>query len=129
MVVARSAVAVVLSGAALVSAAARAQDVVVQLPEFRQFSAPTTVLVPDRGATALGGTSGVGAGQRVFGPVPMARSGVVQRGASRMEVRAYVHDFQAMDEALLAEEPGFAPAPPRSRGRSRPSLPPRTRSW
>jgi hypothetical protein len=121
---------VMAGGAALVLAdEALAQDVVVQLPEFRQFSAPTTVIVPDRGATALGGVSGAGSAQRVFGPVPMARAGVAQRGGSRMEVRAYVHDFQAMDEALLAEEPGITAPVTRGRGRSRPGLPPRHRSW
>lgn len=91
-----------------------AQQVVVQQPEFRQFAAPTTVLVPDRGAALLGGTSGATRGQSVYGPVPMGRAGGAGTGSSSVQVRAYVHDFQAMDEALLGQTSRATPVTPSS---------------
>ncbi len=112
----------------IVSAVASAQQVVVQQPEFRQFAVPTTVLVPDRGAALLGGTSGAGRGQSIYGPVPMARAGAVGTGSSSVQVRAYVHDFQAMDAKLLGREPSAPtvstqPRPPRSPFRGLPRGP------
>ncbi len=88
---------------AVVHATAEAQQGVVQQPEFRQFAVPTTVLVPDRGAAFLGGTSNGGQAQAVYGPVPMARSGAMGSGSSSVHVRAYVHDFRAMDKAILGQ--------------------------
>jgi hypothetical protein len=80
---------------------APAQQVVVQQPVFQQFVAPTTVLVPDRGGAWLGGVGGVGQGRNVPGPIPMSRGTATSSGSSSVQVRAYVHDFRAMDEAIL----------------------------
>lgn len=85
------------------SGASNAQQVVVQQPEFQQFAVPTTVLVPDRGAAFLGGTGGAGQGRAVYGPIPMSRGTASSSGASSVQVRAYVHDFRAMDAALLGQ--------------------------
>lgn len=101
---------------ALGSVAAMAQQFVVQQPEFRQLAVPTTVVVPDRGAAHLGGVGGAGQTQAVVGPVPLARSTTGSAGSSSVHVRAYVHDFQAMDEALLGTAPETRPeSEPRAR--------------
>ncbi len=90
---------------------AAAQQVVVQQPVFQQFAVPTTVLVPDRGGALLGGTGGVGQARSVTGPFPMSRGTASSSGSSSVQVRAYVHDFRAMDQALLGTA---APAPAES---------------
>jgi hypothetical protein len=86
-----------------------AQQVVVQQPAFRQFAAPTTVLVPDRGGAFLGGTSGGFQGRASAGPIPFGSARGGGAGASSTTARVYVHDFRALDEALLrggeTEEP------------------------
>jgi len=90
------------------------QGIVVQQPEFRFTTAATTVLVPDRGEVLLGGVNRAQDSRSQFGvpilgkvPVlgrPFNNVGISQsRGASTMSVRAYIHDFEAMDEAILAE--------------------------
>jgi len=96
-----AALLVMLAGLVAWPVAAPAQQVVVQQPVFQQFAVPTTVLVPDRGGAFLGGTGGVGQGQAVYGPMPMSRGTATGRSSSSVQVRAYVHDFRAMDEALL----------------------------
>jgi hypothetical protein len=111
------------------SAATSAQQVVVQQPVFQQFAAPTTVLVPDRGGALLGGVRGGGQAVTVPGPIPMSRAAAASSGSSSVQVRAYVHDFQAMDEALLGtaarpKQSGIAVSTPRH-GDRRLTLPPR----
>ena len=87
---------------------------VVQQPTFNYTTATTTVLVPDRGEVLLGGINRASDSRSQFGvpilgkvPVlgrPFNNVGIGQsRGASTMSVKAYIHDFEAMDEALLAE--------------------------
>lgn len=98
------AVAAVMACLALRPVTARGQQVVVQQPEFRRFAVPTTVLVPDRGGTTLGGTGSRVAARDARGPVPSGSTRAGGAGASRVQVRAWVHDFRAMDEALLADE-------------------------
>jgi hypothetical protein len=116
-------------GWAMWSSVSSAQQVAVQQPVFQQFAAPTTVLVPDRGGTLLGGVGGGGQAMTMPGPVPLSRGASGNSGSSSVQVRAYVHDFQAMDEALLgtADPPRQSamtvPAPRRFDGRL--TLPPR----
>lgn len=93
-------------------------QVVVQQPEFQQFAAPATVLLPDRGEAFLGGTRGGIQSRDLRGPVPLGSTRAGGSSASSMTVRVYVHDMRAMDEALLrgddadAVRPGLArPAP------------------
>lgn len=111
---------------------AAGQGIVVQQPEFRFTTAATTVMVPDRGEVLLGGVNRAQDSRSQFGvpilgkiPVlgrPFNNVGIGQsRGASTMSVRAYIHDFEAMDEAILAEAArrrGGAPIEGLSRSRS-----------
>ncbi|MCE9556827.1 MAG: type II and III secretion system protein [Planctomycetes bacterium] len=81
---------------------------VVQQPTFSYTTAATTVLVPDRGEVLLGGINRAQDSRSEFGVPGLGRPfrnvGISQsRGASTMSVKAYIHDFEAMDEALLAE--------------------------
>lgn len=87
---------------------------VVQQPTFNYTTATTTVLVPDRGEVLLGGINRAQDGRSQFGvpilgnvPVlgrPFNNVGIGQsRGASTLSVKAYIHDFESMDETLLAE--------------------------
>jgi hypothetical protein len=101
---------------ALVSAAApvlftanraEAQATTVQLPTFHYFSVNTTVLVPDRGATYLGGVNYSSAGRTQRGipglggrPFTNTSTGRSTSGGN-MWVTAYIHDFEALEEQLL----------------------------
>ncbi|MBM4023733.1 MAG: hypothetical protein FJ284_16115 [Planctomycetes bacterium] len=95
---------VVMLCLAAMPANARSQQLVVQQPTFQQFTTPSTVLVPDRGATGLGGIGSSARGRTTYGPIPLGTARAGSTGASRVRVRAWVHDFQAMDEAILAGE-------------------------
>lgn len=97
-----------------VAAASRpcgAQQVVVQQPAFQQFAAPTTVLVPDRGEAFLGGARGGFQARGIQGPIPLGSSRAAGGGASSASTRVSVHDFRAMDEAILREADAEAVAP------------------
>jgi hypothetical protein len=84
----------------------------VQLPTFSYSSVGTTVVVPDGGSTFLGGISRSSSGRNEFGtPIldkipmfgrPFKNVGIGQaNSASSFRVTATIHDFDAMDEALL----------------------------
>lgn len=79
----------------------------VQLPTFSFFTVNTTVSVPDRGGTYLGGLlrGSDSSTTRGLAPFPgLANRGIgSERSAAGMNVRAWIHDFRKMDEALLAE--------------------------
>ena len=86
----------------------------VQLPTVSSFSASTSVLVPDRGSLLLGGVDrvsdglssrGVPGASHLPGGNRLFRNQALGRDASHSSARAsvWIHDFQAMDEALLAE--------------------------
>ena len=89
------------------------QQVVVQQPEFRQFTAPTTVLVPDGGGVVAGGVGSAAGGRQTAGPVPMSSARAGATGGASVQVRAWVHDFEAMDAALLADKPADPVGPVR----------------
>jgi hypothetical protein len=76
----------------------------VQLPTFHFFSVSTTVLVPDRGATYLGGVNYSSAGRtsRGFGPLTTNTAMGRSSGGSNVWVSAYIHDLEAMDAAILS---------------------------
>lgn len=88
------------------ASAGQGPSVTVQLPTFHFFAVSTTVLVPDRGAAYLGGIGSSRTSRSARG-IPLAPGGNVGIGAERaaagMQVGAFVHDFQAMDEALLQQ--------------------------
>jgi type II secretory pathway component GspD/PulD (secretin) len=117
--------AMVVTGAALwlSSAVAYAQTVTVQLPSVRTFSVGTSVLVPDRGATYLGGVKRASYGSSSFG-VPGLR-GVPGAGrlfgnraigadvsSSSAWATATIIDHDELDRAVLAEAAARRGAPP-----------------
>jgi hypothetical protein len=87
---------------------------VVQLPTFQFFGMSTTVSVPDQGSISLGGNasssmSGFDYGFPGLGQFPIAgrpfgdRAIASHTQSSGVSVSAYIHDFEAMDQALLGE--------------------------
>ena len=80
----------------------------VQLPTFSFFGVGTTVSVPDHGATFMGGVTRAADGSNEFGVPGLAfpgfqnRSIGQERSASNVWVTATIHDFDAMDQALLS---------------------------
>lgn len=90
----------------LAAANAHAQQIAVQQPVVERFSVGTTVSMPDRGSMLLGSVGSAASGRNVAGPF---RSGYgIGREArhSSMTAHVYIHDFAAMDEALLNEPTG-----------------------
>lgn len=89
--------------------AERALAQTVQLPTFNYFSTNTSVLVPDRGAVYMGGVNGArsgrverglpGLGGRPFRNLATSRS----TGGGGVWISAHIHDFEAMDRALLGQ--------------------------
>ncbi len=75
----------------------------VQLPSYEFFGTSTTVVVPDRGAVSLGGVNGAASGMNQFGGLPGNRSRGTAGQASGASVTVQIHDFDSMDQALLAE--------------------------
>jgi hypothetical protein len=73
----------------------------IQQPVVGTTSVNTTVSVPDRGTTFLGGVSSAQSGRSQYGPLPIGPSSGLTRQSSSMSVSVYIHDLQAMDEALL----------------------------
>ena len=85
--------------------ASQAQTV-VQLPSYHVFSASTGVLVPDRGGAYLGGVNSGSTGSinQGFGVPPFANSATSATSAGGgVWASAQIHDFEAMDAALLAQ--------------------------
>ena len=78
----------------------------VQLPTYSFFTVNTTVLVPDGGSAYMGGVSRSQAGRSEYGSplLPLRNVGIGSNtSASSVRVTATIHDFEAMDEALLGE--------------------------
>jgi len=74
----------------------------VQLPTFSFFSISTTVMVPDSGTGFIGGVGRGGAGLHSNGLGSRAGASGVDVGG--MSIGVQVHDFKAMDRALLGEK-------------------------
>jgi len=82
----------------------------VQLPTYSFFSTSTTVSVPDRGSVYMGGINRARSGSRQFGAplLPFGNRAMgSSRGAAGTRVSVWVHDFEAMDEALLNQPTAF----------------------
>jgi hypothetical protein len=96
-----------LACACMMVANALAQPV-VQLPTFTFAGVGTTVMVPDRGATFLGGIDRAADGRSEAGIPGIAIPGFQNRGigldrsASSFWATVTIHDFDAMDQALLS---------------------------
>jgi hypothetical protein len=94
----------------------RAPAQTVQLPTFSSTSVGTTVMVPDNGAAFLGGINRASTGRNEFGVPGLAIPGFQSRGigqdmsATNIWATATIHDFDAMDQAILSGAPtdGFA---------------------
>ena len=106
-------VGLMLAVAAAVPTAVSAQ--VVQLPTFDSFTVNTSVLVPDGGTAVIGGSSssawssrmnGVPGASRVPGAGRLFGNRAIggSTSSSTVTVRAQIHDFAAMDDALLAQD-------------------------
>lgn len=82
------------------------QTTTVQLPTFHQFGVSTTVLVPDRGTTYLGGVNRSSRAGSQFG---LGLSGLRSRGygssisTGGIFMSATIIDHDEIDRALLAE--------------------------
>jgi hypothetical protein len=79
-----------------------AQRITIQQPVIENFSVATTVSVPDRGSALLGSVSSAASGRTVAGPFRSGSSFGLSRQFSSASVHVYIHDFEAMDAALLA---------------------------
>ena len=77
----------------------------VQLPVVSSTSVNTTVSVPDRGSALLGGVSSAQSGRNQYGPIRPGTSTGLERRASSITAHVYIHDLQAMDEAILNSAP------------------------
>jgi len=100
-----------ISQVVIVSAAQPVHAQAVQLPTFNQFSTNSSVLVPDRGSAYLGGVSRSTMGRNESGVPGLSKLPVAGRpfgnratsgssSSSGVSVNAFIHDFEAMDEAL-----------------------------
>lgn len=82
-----------------------AQATTVQLPTFNFFTVTTTVSVPDRGGTSLGGINRSSTGRNEFG-APLSplnnRSIGSQQSASNMSVHVTIHNLDELDQDILA---------------------------
>ncbi|HUQ68600.1 MAG TPA: hypothetical protein VM165_03695 [Planctomycetaceae bacterium] len=83
-----------------------AQQVTVQQPVVSTFGGATTVSVPDRGWTHLGSVNSARSGRVTTGPFRSGSSLGSELTGSSMSVGVFIHDLQAMDEAILAQGRG-----------------------
>ena len=74
---------------------------VVQQPVGATTPVSTTVSVPDRGSALLGGVSSAQSGRAQYGPLRSGTNTGISRQATSITTHVYIHDLQAMDEALL----------------------------
>jgi hypothetical protein len=112
----RQAITIIVLALAMALAAATVSAQSVQLPTFSFATVGTTVVVPDGGSAFLGGINRAETGRSEFGtPMldkipflsrPFKNTGIGQtRNASSFHVTAKIHDFDAMEEALLGVPP------------------------
>lgn len=90
-------------GAVLSFAQTASAQVAVQQPVVGQFSADTVLSVPDQGRMFLGGVSSAQSSQRIYGPLPSGTATGRSLSNSSLDVGVFIHDFEAIDAALLAQ--------------------------
>lgn len=103
-------IALVAMGLAGTLATAQQPATSVQLPTFSYFGVSTSVLAPDRGSAYLGGVNRAQSGSRQFGSplLPFSnRSSSHAVGGSSTRVSVWIHDLNAMDEALLNQSASY----------------------
>lgn len=76
-------------------------QVAIQQPVVGTTAVNTTVSVPDRGTTYLGGTSSAVSGRSQYGPIRSGTSMGFSRQSSSMSVSARVIDLHTMDQEIL----------------------------
>ena len=76
-------------------------QVTVQQPVVQSTRLGTTVSVPDRGRTFLGGVSSASASRQSNGPLRTGTSREYGLSAGSTSASVYIIDLQAMDEAIL----------------------------
>ncbi|MEI8019997.1 MAG: hypothetical protein WCH39_17470, partial [Schlesneria sp.] len=74
---------------------------VIQQPVVATTAVSTTVSVPDRGSALLGGVSSAQSGRAQYGPLRSGTNTGISRQATSITTHVYIHDLQAMDEAIL----------------------------
>ncbi|QDT43419.1 hypothetical protein Pan241w_35190 [Gimesia alba] len=94
-----------LIGIAVQSQQAHAQALRIQQPIVQQFSAGTTLTVPDRGSALIGGFSSGAIRSRQTGPFRRGSNYGHAFQSSSSSVSVYIHDFEAMDRMLLNSAP------------------------
>ncbi len=89
---------------------AQPRAITVQQPVVQSFGVDTVVSVPDRGSVLLGSV-GSSIGTRSWnGFTPWGSSLGVERNVSSARATVWIHDFEAMDEALLNARPAASSA-------------------
>lgn len=96
---------VVLFGISISNQQTHAQALRIQQPIVQQFSAGTTVSVPDRGSVLLGGVSSGTIRSRQTGPFRRGSAYGHAFQSSTSSASVYIHDFEAMDRMLLNSVP------------------------
>lgn len=80
-------------------------QVTVQQPAVQSTRLGTTVSVPDRGRTFLGGVSSATSSRQSNGPLRTGTSREYGLSAGSMSASVHIIDLQAMDEAILNSVP------------------------
>jgi hypothetical protein len=97
----------VVAAAGLLFLMQAASGQTVQLPTFQFFSVSTTVSVPDNGGAFMGGINRAATGRNEFGVPGITFPGFQNRSigqdmsASNVWAHVTIHDFDAMDQAIL----------------------------
>lgn len=86
-----------------------AQQAVVQQPSVEVMSGSTTVSVPNRGRTVIGGVGRGASSRSVYGPFPSGVNNGRSFDGSNMSVGAYIHDFEELDRQALSAAESRAP--------------------
>lgn len=73
----------------------------VQQPSFSTFSAATTVSVPDRGRTLVGGMGRAASGRSQYGPFRSGTNYGRSLAGSSVSAHVQIHDFAEMDRRIL----------------------------
>ena len=100
-----------LAAVVLLSAPSMCWGQTIQLPTFSYTTVSTSVLVPDRGSTSLGGFGGSSSGSNSLGlpggagPLFRSRSIVRSSGASNISVHVTIIDHRLWDDAVMASVP------------------------
>ncbi len=86
------------------SALAQAAQAEIVVPQFNFFGVNTTVSVPDRGHSSLGGVNRAATGRNEFWP-SFGRGDFVSRSATGAGVTMHIIDFDEMERAMSGREP------------------------